>query len=292
MERKTIFQLAIENYDVQHEIRKIDDLFTNHDYFSADMVDLTFKELIDTYLFQTWKYKGTCVDVDEFFSLIEATVPEHEDVSENCIINYLEAIENFFLLYKIKAKMLNENYSVKYYGDLYSVLYDIVKMAERHLGVSKKEYKDKIVLYPKNAPLDNVIETIEDEDVQWELIRYSREDLSLYEKQKSLAILATNLYIEEDNKEKEPCLNSMIRKATNILNNLHIRHNNKTGKYMSEALSDIDEDEAKTLCDYVFNLMLIIVLLRKQPDFEKVYQDFNKKQKAAKNKNAGDKKDD
>jgi hypothetical protein len=68
---------------------------------------------------------------------------------------------------------------------------------EKKMGLTTREYKDRVVIYPKNAPLEKVVDLCEDEDVQWELIRYVREDLSLTEKRKSLAYLATNLYIEE-----------------------------------------------------------------------------------------------
>lgn len=291
MARKSIFQLVNMNYNIQVETQKLYNLFHNGAFFWNGHGKKSFYEAIDHWLFYEWNFRDTCLDFDEYLGRVNARIYPNQSARENQIINFLEVIENFIALYNKIANERSEYLLSDGYG--FEEEFILVKnKLEEHLALTKRTYKDKIILYPKNAPLDNVIETIEDEDVQWELIRYSREDLSLYEKRKSLAILATNLYIEEDNKEKEQCLNSMIRKATNILNNLHIRHNNKTGKYMSEALSDIDEDEAKTLCDYVFNLMLIIVLLRKQPDFEKVYQDFHNKQKAAKNKKAGDENND
>ena len=144
------------------------------------------------------------------------------------------------------------------------------------------EYKDKIVLYPNNAPLEKVIDLCEDEDVQWELIRYVREDLSLNEKRKSLAYLATNLYIEEDKGEQDDHITSLIKKAGNILNNLHIRHNNKTGKWENKALQNLDEADAIALCDMVYNEMLTIILLREHKMYEEIYATFNKKQKEAK----------
>lgn len=156
---------------------------------------------------------------------------------------------------------------------------------EKKMGLTKRVYKDKIVLYPKNAPLEKVVEICNDEEeVQWELIRYVREDLSLSEKRKSLAYLATNLYIERDNSEKNEHIKSLIENAENLLNNLHIRHNNKTGKWESQAFKDLDEKDAITLCDMVYNEMLTIVLLREHAEYEKTYSEFRKKQKEAKTK--------
>ena len=283
--RKNIFERANEKYNVLEEAIKLDGLFHGTNFFLRGK-EYTFEETMD-YLWPQWSQRGATLSPQEFMEKSEAWIGDEEN-----IVNYLEAMENFIYFCFHDVDFLKRE-GIVVHKTFFSVFVHLVRLLEQQMGLSKKEFEDYVLLYPENAPLEKVLDVCSDDtNVQWELIRYSREDLSLYEKRKSLAILATNLYIEEDNKEKEQCLNSMIRKATNILNNLHIRHNNKTGKYMSEALSDIDEDEAKTLCDYIFNLMLIIVLLRKQPDFEKVYQDFHNKQKAAKNKKAGDENND
>lgn len=151
------------------------------------------------------------------------------------------------------------------------------------MGLVKKEYKDKVLLYPKNAPLEQVLCILEDEDVQWELIRYIREDMNLNEKRKSLAYLATNLYIEDDKSETNDTIKSIVSKAGNILNNLHIRHNNKTGKWENKVLKDTLDEDAIMLCDMVFNEMLTIALLREHKKYEETYKNFNEKQKESKN---------
>ena len=128
--------------------------------------------------------------------------------------------------------------------------------------------------------------------MQWELIRYAREEMTLTEKRKSLAYLATNLYIEDDKKETDIMIKAIIEKAGNILNNLHIRHNNKTGKWENEVLKDVSSEEANMLCDMVFNEMLTIVLLREHKKYDKIYQAFNKKQKVTKDQRKMKVKDD
>lgn len=113
--------------------------------------------------------------------------------------------------------------------------------------------------------------------------------MSLTEKRKSLAYLATNLYIEYDKTETNAHLKELLNKAENILNNLHIRHNNKTGKWENEFIETIDEKDALSLCDMVYNEMLTIVLLREHKKYDPIYAEFNTKQKATRtNKKAED----
>lgn len=290
MARKNIFQLIDENYDIQTEIRKINNLFSDENYFTTEHVGYTLEELVDNLLFSSWKYRGTCIDIDEFFERANASLPMHTKahIKEDTIINNLEVLENFIKLYFDNSQSLLDKYSIKYYTAFTEVFCDLINTLEKRMGLTTREYKDRVIIYPKNAPLEKVVDLCEDEDVQWELIRYVREDLSLAEKRKSLAYLATNLYIEEDKAETDEHIKELIKKAGNILNNLHIRHNNKTGKWENNALKDLDEADAIALCDMVFNEMLTIVLLREHKEYEATYAEFNKKQKAAKSeKKAG-----
>ena len=283
MARKNIFQLVEENYDIQDEIRKINRLFAKEYYFvQGEDNYITLKRVVKECLFNNWRYRGTCVDIDEYFIRAQASISDYSRNKESTIINHLEVMENFLKLYFDNEETLRQIYSIKFYAELESVFYDLIITLEKRMGLTTREYKDKIILYPKNAPLEKVVDLIEDEDVQWELIRYVREDLSLTEKRKSLAYLATNLYIEEDKTEQDEYIKELIKKAGNILNNLHIRHNNKTGKWENKALKDLDKNDAIALCDMVYNEMLTIVLLRDHKEYEKAYAEFNRKQKAAK----------
>lgn len=284
MTRKNIFQLVEENYNVHEEICKINDLFKDNCYFIKNVLEYTFEELLEEFLFDNWNYRGTCLDINEYLRRVNAKISTTKDTSEEQIINNLEVMENFIKLYFDNSDELFEQHKIKYYTQFDTVFCELIHTLEKRMGLTKREYKDRVIIYPKNAPLEKVVSLCEDENVQWELIRYIREDLSLSEKRKSLAYLATNLYIEEDSNEKNEHINELIKKAGNILNNLHIRHNNKTGKWENEALKGLDETDAISLCDMLYNEMLTIVLLREHKEYEKTYVEFNKKQKEVKAK--------
>ena len=292
MARKNIFQLVEENYDIQSEVRKIYKLYKEYYYFTSDDDDYSLEYLMRWRIFSNWRYRGTCIEIEEFFQRANADVPGIMSIRmpEESIINFLEIMGNFVTLaYDYcetskddSDKEDNEEEDVYYYSEFETEFYALIKELERHLGLTVRHYKDRVLVYRKNAPLEKVIEICDDEDIQWELIRYVREDLSLSEKRKTLAYLATNLYIEEDKTENEEPIRSIVKKANNILNNLHIRHNNKTGKWENQALKDITEKDAIALCDMVYNEMLTIVLLREHKEYEKTYSEFTQKQREVK----------
>ena len=284
MARKNIFQLVNESYNIQDEIRKINKLFKTQKYFVEQIFDYTLPQLLEKYLFDEWKYRGTCISIDEYFKRTNACISPSSVASEEQIINNIEVMENFLKLFFDNGNNLYARHHVKYYPELVSVFCMLIDSAEKKMGLCKREYKDRVILYPKNAPLEKAIDLCDDEDVQWELIRYVREELSLAEKRKSLAYLATNLGIEEDDKENDEHIKALVKKAGNVLNNLHIRHNNKTGKWENQALKELDEADAIALCDMVYNEMLTIILLREHKEYDKAYLEFNKRQKEAKAK--------
>lgn len=284
MARKNIFQLVEENYDIKMEVEKVYSLFRNQGYFKSQYSSYTLRSLVDRFLLKEWKYRGTCIDVDEYLERVDADVSDEDEITEERIINFLEVMENFIKLYFDNDEELYNERKIEYYTNFTEIFEDLIKILEKKMGLTTREYKDRIILYPKNAPLEKVVELCDDEDVQWELIRYVREDLSLAEKRKSLAYLATNLYIEEDKNEKDERIKSLINKANNILNNLHIRHNNKTGKWENKVLEGVSEKDAISLCDMVYNEMLTIVLMREHKQYEEVYSKFNKTQKEVSSK--------
>lgn len=293
MARKNIFELVDENYDVQAEIKKIYKSFNESIYFclcegegdNEICTDLTFKQVIEQHFFDHWKFKDTCLSLDEFIERANAKIENFNlDIPSDKIINILEVVENFVKIFYDKRKRLLDDYGV---FDFVEFDWDFCYMLDRlenYLGLTKKVVQDRVILYPTNPPLDQVISIINDEDVQWELLNYIREEKSLSGKRKSLAYLATNLYIEQDKKETNSILVEIINQTTNVLNNLHIRHNNKTGKWeQADLLKSISEEEAIALCDFVFNQMLNIVLLRENKKYEEAYNNFNELQKSIKN---------
>jgi hypothetical protein len=279
MGRKSIFELVDENYNIQDEIKKINNIFINYRNIKMYSHNFSLKELVGTLFFKDWKYRGTCLDLDEFIKKANATInlTKNSYNDEEHIINSLELIENCCALFnKNYTDLFNNGMTI--INDTQKILLNLIDTAEKNLGLCIKKIDEKIILYPKNAPLEHIIKNIEKTDVQWELINYTRTKMSLEEKRKSLAYLATNLYIEKDENETK-IINDTINEITNILNTIHIRHNNKTGKWKKEVLDNLTEKELLKLCDYAYSKMLSVVLLREQKSFEEVYIEFNKKQK-------------
>lgn len=291
MARKTIFQLVEENYDVQNEIKKLNYLFYSEKYFNEGVYfDITFEELIDKYLLRNWKHCSTCLSAKGFLKRVNAYITKDDtSVPEEKIINNLEAMENFALLYNSNSRKLADSKGIKWYSN-YNTFIHIINELERHMGLSVRSYKDRVVIYPNNAPLEKVLELCQDEEVEWSLIQFVREELSLSQKKKQLAFLATQLGMEQDSKETDNHIKELMKETTNVLNNLNIRHNNKNGKENNKVkIEGLTPTKESKLCDYIFNNMLLIMILREQKKNAGVYAEFSQKQKELKERIKTDK---
>ena len=51
-------------------------------------------------------------------------------------------------------------------------------------------------------------------------------------------------------------------KATNMLNNMNIRHNNKSGKNKKELIAQMSDEELESWYDELYQLLLFCVLIK------------------------------
>ncbi len=262
MARKNIFQLVEESYNVQDEIRKINRLFTNEKYFEAGYTYYSLNQLLEDFLFTDWKYRGTCITIEEYFVRANANISNSIKNSEEVIINNLEVMENFAKLYFDNSDELYSKHNIQYYAIFNDVFCDLINTLEKRMGLTTREYKDRVVIYPQNASLEKAIDLCEDEDVQWQLIRYVREDLKMAEKRNILTALGS--YIEPILKARS-LQNAGYKQLESdvgfMLNCFHVRHNNKDGAKAQDYIVTLSEKELEEWYDKLYNAIISVIII-------------------------------
>ena len=263
MGRKNIFQLVEENYDIQEEIQKINKLFEDEDYFTEGFAEYSFKVLLRKYLFGDWEYRGTCITIEEFLKRVNADIfSGWKDVSEEAIINYLEVMENFLKLYQDNRYHLERFYNIACYETFKSIFCKLINSIEKKMGLIVRECGDKMIIYPQNAPLEQAVDLCDDEDVQWDLIRYARGGLALSEKRRILSSLG--LYIEPILKSRDLQHAGYKQLESDIgfmLNCFHVRHNNKEGAKAQDYIITLTDDQLEEWYDKIYNGILSVIII-------------------------------
>lgn len=262
MTRKNIFEILEEKYDIEEEIRKISNLFNNMKFMKTNPLNFqselyTIEKLVDD-VFSHWKQRGSCLNCAEMKDKLHL-MQNFSDFDN--IINALEYYSN--ILYIVEYK-IDKLVSLPLRGcEEYRMLLENIDILIDQLHYKKQtfEEEDKVILVPKD-PAATAVAEISSKDVAFAILKYHHASLKgqIEEKRKLLLSIAN---------EYEPLLNKPIAgfkeyfdKATNMLNNMNIRHNNKSGKNKKELIAQMGDDELESWYDELYQLLLFCVLIK------------------------------
>lgn len=269
MSKLSVLELMKKNYNASLEAIKLKQLFFDVPMFQktimfANTQEFTYAIIFDNLLLRQWKFRQTYISTKDILIQNHLDVDFAKKYTNEQLVDFIELIDNL-LYYKPNFSELQHSQSLYLIKDRYTLMLEVLEGLIKNLGLEEKKSPDGwIALIPRNETLDKVIEDFKPA-VQWEIISYlkiKQDDLEA--KRKHLAYLATELYIEKDKNEQgyKP-FEIIINECTLILNNLHIRHNNETGKWENDIVKNINMKEALEYCDLLYNKMLQVVLMRK-----------------------------
>ena len=285
--RKNIFEILESKYDIEGEFDKIVRLFFNnlstYSYiYTLESVKLTIENMVENIHkndnqspFSKWKQRSVCLNCEEMRHKLHIRT---DNYSNDKIIT----LEYFCNLINILQRQINRgldsSYSIS--SEYYMLCRDIDILLE-HLNYEKHvfEEEEKVIIIPKN-PAATAVAEISSESTAMAILMYHHASLKgqLEEKRDILRRIA---------KEYEPLLDKGIDgfsdyfdKATNMLNNLDIRHNNKAGKKKNALAINLSDEELENWYDELYQLLLFCVLIKdnkerkdKVAEFLKVLKD-------------------
>ena len=257
MTRKNIFEILEEKYDIKEEFIKIFNLFNNMTFLQTHPITFqqdvyTIEKLADD-IFVQWKQRGSCLNCEEIKRKINLS--KDFDNFEN-IINHLEYYLN--IIHLIEHKQLPLRRCSEYW-----LLTENINILIEHLHYKKIVFDDeeKVILVPKD-PAAIAVAEISSDDVAFAIMKYHHASLkgNLNEKRRLLVSIAN---------EYEPLLEKpidgfyeYIKDAKNMLNNAHIRHNNKEGSDRKELIANMSDEELEHWYDELYQLLLFCVLAK------------------------------
>ncbi len=262
MTRKNIFEILEEKYDIEEEIRKISNLFNSMKFMKTNPLNFqselyTIEKLVDD-VFSHWKQRGSCLNCAEMKDKLHLT--QNFSGIDN-IINTLEYYSNILYIVEYKIDKL-VNLPLRGCSEYRMLLENIdILIDQLHYKKQIFEEEDKVILVPKD-PAATAVAEISSKDVAFAILKYHHASLKgqIEEKRKLLLSIAN---------EYEPLLNKPIDglkeyfdKATNMLNNMNIRHNNKSGKHKKELIAQMGDDELESWYDELYQLLLFCVLIK------------------------------
>lgn len=281
MTRKNIFEILEEQYDINLELYRISQLFSSFlinykfviGFREVKNENYTIEDLVSK-IFYDWKSRGSCIsccDMREHLNIYEIERKKIKDFDEILLcLEYYINIQNLFLN-KVIPDLSNE-YRI---DSGFQLLQENINILLDHINYKKVifEKEEKVTLVPKD-PAAIAVAEISSDDVAFAIMKYHHASLkgNLNEKKRLLLSIAH---------EYEPLLEKPVDgfikyfdDANNMLNNAHIRHNNKSGRDRKELIANMSDEELEHWYDELYQLLLFCVLAKDNKKRKDKIHDF------------------
>ena len=279
MNRKNIFDILSEKYDIDEELVKISTLFFNKLFYLSNQLfcnqkELTIEELAEEQiyagyppLFVRWKQRGSCLNCAEMRKKLD--VPKNESLEDTVI-----TLEYFINIISLIQRNIGFGSKYGIFQDKkFTLLIENIEILLEKMHYEKHFFKDeeKVILVPKN-PTATAVAEISSENTAMAILMYHHASLkgNLVRKKELLRQIA---------QEYEPLLKKGIdgfsdyfSKARDFLNNLDIRHNNSD----KPIVKNLSPEELENWYDELYQLLLFCVLIRDNKDRKDKMAEFLK----------------
>ena len=157
MSKQNIYEIVEKNYKIENEIRKIQEILTQEDFFfytrkldkeHKAVTNYRFYDFADKVLYPFVEEKNTCLSLAEFMSRADA-IPEFDEegkISEYRAANFIEIIENLLNIYFYRIKYFRKKRNFELYSAPYERVVFLMTVLEQHLGLIKKVKRGKVIL--------------------------------------------------------------------------------------------------------------------------------------------------
>lgn len=276
MTRQNMFEILKSKYNIVKEMNKITNLYNKISIWVciySENSHYSIEELFETQILPDWKQRGsylTCKEIKNDLNITDYFVKES---SIDNIIIALEYYENiFYLMYKRFRRDDHYEFPKEYY-----LMIQNVNILLDHLNYERKifEREEKLILIPKKPEATAVAE-ISSKETALAILMYNHHSMKSNITGKRKLLYQISLEFETLLKQPHKNYNDFFEKTNGLLNNLHIRHDNKTKEGNKNPVIEIDDKELENWYDELYQLLLFCVLIHDNLERKNRVADFLK----------------
>lgn len=258
--------LARVAVDPTIELRKLYDLFSRKEFF-VDIYLITLEKYINSRVFSKLSFRGTFIDLNDMLTTLKLSEEEllGPPLRKKVPLKKLFLFCEFLLaLFTEGATELRSNDSAWNQATLIIAnINTIVDRTNHTLHDIGTENRPRYIIVENNKLVSQACEFITEQPVALAMIEYNHHALKGNTVKKRQILTELVNYVE-------PIKNSNILRENGyaqlqsdvgfVINNFHIRHNNKTGTNAKEYISALPDDELEKWYDKAYNLMLSVIV--------------------------------
>lgn len=182
---------------------------------------------IDQTYFKQWQNRGTCISCDDMRNTLDIpNILSKDDPSNEDIRIYTEYVANIVCL-QDKVK-LNENYNAHRTDISLAILKNLESLLSwLNLELVYFDKKEKVLIHEKYSTVSAVSE-ITNEEITYQIVEYNHHTLKGNMEKKKAILLSLANELEPKRKKLSSINNQLTTNIFFMLNNLNLRHNNKS----------------------------------------------------------------
>ena len=265
MARKNIFDVVSDSFNIDHELERIKRLFIGeHPIFVfSNRSDYSVLRYVDKFGFYQWRNRGRCIDVNDFLSVLEyEKLWKSAPSNLQDFLTLIEIIYNFCWIVKresSKGKASIDRYQEKHF----SLLEETLKTCLSHYNYKGEYFPDlEQLIVIEDKPEATAVAEIVDNEIGNKVLRYNHYMLKGDLQAKKDILLTLGSDLESKREQIKAIVKNLEDGIFYVLNNLNLRHNNKTAgdKNYRQAVADMDDATMESWYDELYQMMLLAYL--------------------------------
>lgn len=260
--RKSIFDIASASINISNEVDRIVSMSVEEKSTYYPPYELTLFEFVDQRCFRDWSYRGHFVNVKDFLEAVN-----YNEIIKSAKNGDTEAfmilIELTYNLWSLAYYDIIDKDSLSKWNNNFFHLRDV--MLDNLEKYNHKAYiDDKRILIIEDKPEVTAVAEIIEQDLAIDIIRYNHRSMRGEIELKKKILISLGSELEPKRKELQVLNKQLSEDIFFMLNNMNLRHNNRSKKDMGkykEYVAKMTKARLEKWYDELYQMMLLAFLL-------------------------------
>lgn len=268
--RKSIFDIVSENIDLSGDIKRLLLMSQKENVLCINKYDYhKLFDFVDKYCFKYWENRGHCVNIADYLKTLNfEEIKKKASTDTDSLLTLIELIYNLWNLSNQEFYDNEKGYTLQWCGNYYhlrNVMDDILGQYN-HIAYINKE--KTCVLVIENKEEVTAAAEILPTSLSLDVIKYNHRSLKGEIELKKAILLKLANELEPKRTEIETISKQLASDIFFMLNNMNIRHNNrsKKDKNYKEYVAKMRRDRLEKWYDELYQMMLLAILLLDNTD--------------------------
>lgn len=259
--RRSIFDIAEQSINISNEVDRIVSMSLEEKNLYYRPYSHSVFDFVDKYCFKNWSKRGHFIDVKDYLQSVK-----YMDLKDSAkqgdtdsFITLIELTYNFWLLAHndLQDKSSDSRWQNNFYH-LHDVMLDNIEKYNHTAYVDGDQ-----VLIIENKPEVTAVAEIIEENLALDIIRYNHRSLQGEIELKKTILISLGAELEPKRKELQAVNKQLSEDIFFMLNNMNIRHNNRSKKDKSkykEYVAKMSKQRLEKWYDELYQMILLAFL--------------------------------